>query len=255
MHQPANAAISSIYYDYTVHQPWLPSQHPAQPLHPVVIAGGGPVGLTAALELARFGVPCVLLESEQQVCEGSRAIVFTRRSMEILQQVGVAERVTHNGLPWRFGNSFYRGQRVFRMEAPHDDNDRFGPMINLQQQFLEQYLVEACEANPLIDLRWGNRVTAVAQHADHAQLQVDTPEGPYTLQTEWLVASDGARSAIRSLLDLKLEGASYEGRFVIADIRIELPLPTERLAFFDPEWNRGNTVLLHREPLGIWRVD
>jgi 3-(3-hydroxy-phenyl)propionate hydroxylase len=197
----------------------------------------------------------VLLESEQQVCEGSRAIVFTRRSMEILQQVGVAERVTQNGLPWRFGNSFYRGERVFRMEAPHDENDRFGPMINLQQQFLEQYLVEACQANPLIDLRWGNRVMALEQHADHAQLQVDTPEGPYTLQAEWLVASDGARSAIRSLLDLKLEGASYEGRFVIADIRIDLPLPTERLAFFDPEWNPGNTVLLHREPLGIWRVD
>ena len=255
MHQPASAPRRSIYYDYTVHPPWLPSQHPAQPLHPVVIAGGGPVGLTAALELARFGVPCVLLESEQQVSEGSRAIVFTRRSMEILQQVGVAERVTQNGLPWRFGNSFYRGQRVFRMEAPHDENDRFGPMINLQQQFLEQYLVEACQANPLIDLRWGNRVMALEQHADHAQLQVDTPEGPYTLQAEWLMASDGARSAIRSLLDLKLEGASYEGRFVIADIRIDLPLPTERLAFFDPEWNPGNTVLLHREPLGIWRID
>ena len=255
MHQPANAPRHSIYYDYTVHQPWLPSEHPAQSLQRVVIAGGGPVGLTAALELARYGVPCVLLESEQQVCEGSRAIVFTRRSMEILQQVGVAHRVTQNGLPWRFGNSFYRGERVFRMEAPHDDNDRFGPMINLQQQFLEQYLVEACEANPLIDLRWGNRVTAVAQQTDHAQLQVDTPEGPYTLNTEWLVASDGARSGIRSMLDLKLEGASYEGRFVIADIRIDLPLPTERLAFFDPEWNRGNTVLLHREPLGIWRVD
>jgi 3-(3-hydroxy-phenyl)propionate hydroxylase len=84
MHQPATEPRRSIYYDYAVHQPWLPSQHPAQPRHPVVIAGGGPVGLTAALELARFGVPCVLLESEQQVCEGSRAIVFTRRSMEIL---------------------------------------------------------------------------------------------------------------------------------------------------------------------------
>ena len=255
MHQPANTPRRSIYYTYEVHQPWLASQHGKQTRHQVVIAGGGPVGMTAALELARYGVPCVLLESELQVSEGSRAIVFTRRSMEILQQVGVADRVTQHGLPWRFGNSYYRGQRVFRMEAPHDENDRFGPMINLQQQYLEEFLVDACNANPLIELRWGNRVTGLTQQADHAVVEVDTPEGPYTLETDWLVAADGARSGIRTLLDLKLEGASYEGRFVIADIRIDLPLPTERLAFFDPDWNPRNTVLMHREPHNIWRID
>ncbi len=255
MHNPTTEARPSIYYTYEVFNTWLASSHPAQDRKKVVIVGAGPAGMVTALELARHGVASVVLSAELQFSQGSRAICFTRRSMEILQQVGVAHRMTAGGLPWRFGNSFYRGQRVFRMEAPHDENDRFGPMINLQQQFLEQYLVEACQANPLIDLRWGNRVMALEQHADHAQLQVDTPEGPYTLQAEWLVASDGARSGIRSMLDLKLEGASYEGRFVIADIRIDLPLPTERLAFFDPEWNRGNTVLLHREPLGIWRID
>ncbi len=255
MHTPSTQPRPSIYYRYRVQAPWLPSAHAGEQRHRVAIVGSGPAGLVTALELARHGVPSVVLTAELQVSQGSRAIVFTRRSLEILQQVGVAPRVVDAGLPWRYGNSFYRGQRVFRMEAPHDEDDRFAPMTNLQQQYLEEYLLDACEAHPLIELRWGNRVDAVAQDDDAAHLTVDTPEGPYTLVCDWLVAADGGRSGIRSAFGLKMEGASYEGLFVIADIRIDLPLPTERLAFFDPEWNRGNTILMHREPHGIWRVD
>lgn len=255
MHQPTTEARPSIYYDYQVFKPWLPSGHPMQERKKVVIAGSGPAGMVAALELARHGVPSVVVTSELQVSQGSRAIVFTRRSMEILQQVGVADRMTGNGLPWRFGNSYYRGHRVFRMEAPHDEDDRFFPMLNIQQQYMEEYLLDACAANPLIDFRWGNKVVKVEQETDFARVEVDTPEGSYSLETEWLVAADGGRSGIRTAMDLQMEGASYEGFFVIADIKIDLPLPTERLAYFDPDWNPGNTILMHREPHGIWRVD
>jgi 3-(3-hydroxy-phenyl)propionate hydroxylase len=165
MHQPFAEPRRSIYYQYQVHQPWLASRNPGEQSHPIVIVGTGPVGLTTALEIARHGQRCVVLESELQVSEGSRAIVFTRRSMEILQQVGVAQRVTETGLPWCYGNSIYRGQRVFRMENARADDDRFFPMINLQQQYLEEYLVDAVQANPLIELRWGNRVNKVEQRA------------------------------------------------------------------------------------------
>ena len=120
---------------------------------------------------------------------------------------------------------------------------------------MEEYLLDACTAHPLIDFRWGNKVIGVEQKGDHARVTLDTPEGEYVLEADWLIAADGGRSDIRGMLGLKMEGASYEGLFVIADIRIDLPFPTERLAFFDPEWNPGNTILMHREPHGIWRVD
>jgi 3-(3-hydroxy-phenyl)propionate hydroxylase len=252
MHQPLNTPRPSLYYAYRVHAPWLPSAHGPQARKDVVIAGAGPAGLVTALELARHGVASVVLNAEQQVSQGSRAIVFTRRSLEILQQVGVAERMMAKGLPWRYGNSYYRGQRVYRMEAPHDAHDRFHPMLNLQQQYLEEYLLDACAAQPLIDLRWGNKVLQVEQHEDHALLTIDTPEGEYLLESIWVVAADGGRSEIRAALDVRMEGASYEGLFVIADIEIDLPLPTERLAYFDPDWNPGNTILMHREPHGSW---
>lgn len=255
MHQPTAEPRFSIYYDYRVHEPWLPTGHPPDARKQVVIVGAGPAGLVAALGLAAHGVPSVVLSAELQVSQGSRAIVFTRRSMEILHQVGVASRVVENGLPWRFGNCYYRGQRVFRMEAPHEEDNRFFPMNNIQQQYLEEYLLDACAASPLVELRWGNKLEKVVQDARIATLSIDTPAGPYTLEADWVVAADGGRSGIRSQLGLQMEGASYEGFFVIADIRIDLPLPTERLAFFDPPWNPGNTILMHREPLGIWRVD
>ena len=223
-----------------------------------MVVGAGPIGLTTALLLARQGVRCVVLESEQQVCEGSRAVVFTRRSMEILQQVDADKAIDKLALPWRFGNSFYRGQRVFRMEAPHSDDDRFGPLTNLQQQYIEQTLVDLAVQQPLIELRWGHKVTNVPEIGSAngpAAIEIDTPQGPYLQAADYVVACDGARSSVRGLLNLKLEGSSYEGRFVIADIRIQLPLPTERLAYFDPPWNPQNTVLMHRQPFDMWRVD
>lgn len=256
MHRPNTEPRHSIYYDYKVYPFRRPPELGGERQKwPVVIVGAGPVGLVTALDLARYGVRSILLESEQQVSLGSRAIVFTRRSMEILQQVGVAGRIAETGLPWRFGNSYFRGQRVFRLEAPYDQDDRFFPLINLQQQYLEEYLVDAVQAQPLIDLRWGNQVTDVVRNDTSAVLRVDTPEGEYDIEADWIVATDGARSGVRSLVGAKMQGDSYEGRFVIADIRIKLDLPTERLAFFDPPWNPGNTVLMHREPHDIWRID
>lgn len=255
MHQADLNTRKSLYYQYQVYPFVAPPDVKQVTHHQVVIVGGGPVGLVTALNLARAGIRCVVITADQQVSEGSRALAFTRRSMEILQQVGASEQIEKEGLRWRYGNSIYRGQRVFRLDVPHDEDDRFYPLINLQQQIVEGQLVEMIEQEPLIDLRWGTRFVAMQQTADKATLTLDTPVGEYRMDADWVIATDGAKSAVRQSMKLRMEGDSYEGRFVIADIRVDLDLPTERLAFFDPAWNPGNTILLHREPYGIWRFD
>ncbi|MCF8480989.1 MAG: FAD-dependent monooxygenase [Rhodospirillum sp.] len=256
MHQPETHPRDSLFYDYAIH-PYRrpPEMDGAPPTAPVVIAGAGPIGMVCALDLARFGVPCVVLEQDLQVSHGSRAIVLTRRSMEILRQIGLERPFLDKGLQWSGGRSFFRGKEIYRMVMPHDPNDRVLPGLNLQQQYIEDYLVSFCEAHPLVDLRWGQKLEAVDQDGEGVTLTVDTPDGPYRLDADWLVAADGGRSPIRKMMDLRMEGRSYPGHFVIADIKAEIDRPTERLCFFDPEWNPGNNVLVHRQPDGIWRID
>lgn len=256
MHQPEATPRPSVYYRYQVHPFCRPAEMDgATAVHPVVVVGAGPVGLVTALNLARFGVRCVVLEAERQLCHGSRAIVLTRRSQEILQQAGVIEPFLAKGLPWHQGRSYFRGREVYRMVLTHDPEDRFQPGLNLQQQYIEEYLLEACARTPLIELRWASKVTALAQDADGATLTVDTPEGEYPLRADYVVAADGGRSALRRMLGLRMEGRSYAGNFVIADIKAPLGLPTERLCFFEPDWSPGNNVLVHRQPDDIWRLD
>ncbi|WP_372835796.1 FAD-dependent monooxygenase, partial [Pontibacterium sp.] len=207
MHFPDSSPRASLYYDYQIYPFRRPPELSGDTLqHKVVIIGAGPVGLVTALDLARYGIPSVLIEADVQVSQGSRAIVFTRRSMEILQQVGVTDRMLEKVLPWRCGNSFYRGERVFRMEAPYDEDDRFQPMNNLQQQYLEEYLVDQVLAEPLVDLRWGTKVIGIDNQPSGVQLTLDTPEGEYQLHSDWLVAADGAKSTIRGMLGPRMEG-------------------------------------------------
>jgi 3-(3-hydroxy-phenyl)propionate hydroxylase len=142
------------------------------------------------------------------------------------------------------------------MEMPHSEDERFLPMYNIQQQFIEQYLIDKTAEYPeLIDLRWQSEVLEVRQTPDEVTLRVGTPEGAYTLQGQYLLAADGARSNIRDLLGLRLKGENLPGNYVIADVRMQHDFPTERRSFFESSGNPDATVLVHRQPDNIWRVD
>jgi 3-(3-hydroxy-phenyl)propionate hydroxylase len=250
------ATHRSLYFE----PPRYPFRRPSemngrQPPHAVVIAGGGPVGLACALELARHGITSVVIEADDSVAEGSRAICISRRSMETLQQLGVAETFVAKGLSWTSGRSFYRDRVVFELDMPHSEDERFHPMLNLQQCYIEQFLVDQALQTGLIDIRWRSRVTALRHAADEVFVTVATPAGEYTLRSRYLIAADGARSSVRQLLGLKLNGTSYAGRYLIADIKLASEHPTERRAFFHPRSNPGSTVLMHKQPDDIWRID
>ncbi|MBV1701961.1 MAG: FAD-dependent oxidoreductase [Hyphomicrobiales bacterium] len=224
--------------------------------HPVVVVGGGPVGYCTALGLANYGVPVVLLEADDSVCFGSRAICISRRSLEIIERLGAVDGFLKTGLAWTGGRSFYRDTQVLHFKMPTDENQKLPPMVNLAQYSIEQFLLDAAEKRKdLIDIRWQNRLTSIEELTDGARLTVNTPNGDYTMETDWVVAADGGRSFLRETLGLKLQGASYEGRYVIVDIWLDSQRPTERLAYFDPACNPGSTVLVHKQPDNVWRID
>ena len=142
------------------------------------------------------------------------------------------------------------------MVMPHDEDDRFLPGLNIQQQYTEEYLIQACASNPLIDLRFGQKLVDLTAQVRRREPCASTRLRASTRSVaDWVVAADGGRSAVRRLLGLRMEGRAYAGNFVIADIRADIDLPTERLCHFDPAWNPGNNVLVHRQPDGMWRID
>jgi 3-(3-hydroxy-phenyl)propionate hydroxylase len=236
--------------------PELRGEAAAEVRHKVTILGAGPVGLTLAAGLARHGVPCVLIEPREQASFGSRAICISRRSLEILEGFGVAERILAQALPWTAGTSFWRGHEVLRFEMPHDADQKHPPMVNLQQCFTEQALIDAlAERGPGVEIRWRSEMRAIEPEPDGVRLGIGTPEGAYDLLADWVVAADGARSPVRQALGLRLEGESHEGRYLIADIRLRSASATERRAWFDPPSNPGSTLLMHRQPGDVWRID
>lgn len=225
------------------------------PVHPVVIVGGGAVGLTLCLALARRGIPTVVLEDSNSVCDGSRALGMARRTVDIWDCLGVGEKVAREAVPWYGGRSFYRDATVLEYTIPHDPHLKFPPILNIQQSLVEQYLVDDILALGNTEIRWCSELTSLKERNDEIEITVGTPDGSYKLRTRYLVACDGARSTVRSLCNMQMEGTSYTGSYVIVDVHLKSSAKPERRAWFDPPSNPGSTVLMHAQPRDVWRID
>jgi 3-(3-hydroxy-phenyl)propionate hydroxylase len=223
--------------------------------HPVVVVGAGPVGLSLAIDLAQRGQAVVLLDDADRIGEGSRAICFSKRSLEYWDRLGVGARMVDKGVVWSVGKIFHGDAQLFQFNLLPEQGHKRPAFINLQQFYAEAYLVDRVEELPAISLRWRNKVTALEQRNDSIALTVDTPHGPYRLHAAYVVACDGARSSLREMVGADFKGQVFEDQFLIADIKMTAAFPTERWFWFDPPFHAGRSALLHKQPDDVWRID
>ncbi len=222
---------------------------------PVAVIGAGPVGLTLAIDLAQRGVKVIVLDDDDRVSTGSRAICWSKRTLEIWDRLGIAGPMMEKGVTWNRGRVFHRDGPLYDFDLQPEGGQKFPAFINLQQYHVEQALVAAAMATSGLSLRWKSRVAGVAQSPDGARLSVETPGGPYRLDCAWAVAADGARSAMRKYLGLEFQGRAFEERFLITDVKMQAEFPTERWFWFDPAFHPGQSALLHRQADDVWRID
>jgi 3-(3-hydroxy-phenyl)propionate hydroxylase len=223
--------------------------------HPVVVVGAGPVGLSLAIDLAQRGQRVVLLDDADRIGEGSRAICFSKRSLEYWDRLGIGQRMVDKGVVWSVGRIFHGASQLYQFNLLPEDGHKRPAFINLQQFYAEAYLVDRVQELAAVDLRWRNKVTGLEQRNDHVLLTVETPDGAYFLRANYVVACDGARSSLRQMVGAEFAGKVFEDQFLIADVKMRGEFPTERWFWFDPPFHAGRSALLHKQPDDIWRID
>ena len=267
--------IQTFEFDYRR----SPDQDAAVPVrHPVVVVGAGPVGLSLAIDLAQRGQRVLLLDNDSRLSTGSRAICFAKRTLEIWDRLGVGDAMCARGVGWNVGRVFFGTEQLYRFDLLPETGHERPAFVNLQQYYAEAYLAVRAAELANLEIRWQNNVVAVVQDAGGVRLGIATPDGHYTVAVDHVVACDGSRSPLRALLGQESKGRTFRDRFLIADIRMqadglathrpepaqhaseaanpEAPgFPAERWFWFDPPFHPNQSVLLHRQPDGVWRID
>ncbi|GAA3546400.1 FAD-dependent oxidoreductase [Amycolatopsis ultiminotia] len=224
----------------------------------VAVLGNGPVGQSTALLLARWGVPVVLLDARPERDPiGSKAICQQRDVLDVWESVGAGRRIAAEGVTWRTARTFHRDAELFADDLPDPGRSPFPPFVNISQARTEQILDERIAAEPLIEVRWNHRVSALTQDGRGVAITCETQAGRTHVEAGYAVACVGARGDdVRRMLGVRFDGHSFEDRFLICDIRADLPgWATERRFYFDPPWNPGRQVLIHPCPDSTFRID
>ncbi|QBJ95577.1 hypothetical protein ERC79_06030 [Rhodococcus sp. ABRD24] len=223
---------------------------------PVMIVGRGPVGMTTALLLARWGVPSVIVDPMRadQTLPGSKAVLIAGHVIAITDPIGIGTTIADEGVAWTKTRTFIRGKEISATDVSTAPG-LLPKLVNLTQKRVEELLLERLLAEPLITVMSESTVLDFVDDGDRVKVRVETSSGEKVLTTSWLVGCDGSRSTVRKTLGIPFEGYGHEENFFIVDISADLPFPNERHFHFDPEFNPGRTVLIHPQPNSTWHLD
>ncbi|MBA4267310.1 MAG: FAD-binding monooxygenase, partial [Comamonadaceae bacterium] len=229
--------------------------------HPVLIVGGGISGLTLACSLARLGVKAVLIDEDNTVGvkgASSRGICYTQKSLEIFERLGIFEHIAAKGTQWSVGRTFAGEDEVYSFDLRQQGNFHLSsqpPFINIQQFYIESFLVDRILELGAVELRWQNRLVAFEQSADHATLTVETPAGSYQLEAEHVIDATGSHSPLRQWLNVPFDSRRGDDRWCIADVRFTTRPPVERHTWIEAPFNENRAVWQHLMADDVWRID
>ncbi|HKA81912.1 MAG TPA: FAD-dependent monooxygenase [Xanthobacteraceae bacterium] len=221
----------------------------------VLIAGAGPVGLTAALLLGSKGIAVTLLEAEDAISQELRASTFHPPTLDMLAPYGITERMVAAGLicpTWQIRMHPSGDRAVFDLATLAGDTDH-PYRLQCEQSKYCRFVLAALGALPSVTLLFSTPVTGLVQSGDRVEVQASSPDGEQTFAAHYVIGADGARSAVRKALDIELSGDIYPETTILATTRFPFHERLEGLSNVSYCWKPGGTFSLLRLP-GVWRA-
>ncbi|GAC1303124.1 MAG: FAD-dependent monooxygenase [Mucilaginibacter sp.] len=188
----------------------------------VLIVGAGPSGLMMAAQLLRYGIQPVIIDNKLGPTTHSNALVVQARSLEIYQQMGIADIVLKNGNPVK-GASFYKNgeeEATFQLTDIGTGQTAF-PFLFLYQQFKNEYVLLDYLTKNCCPVYWNTSLISIHQTAKHVEVTLQEGEQVKTLSCDWLIGADGAHSTVRKQLKIPFNGDTYQHSFYLADIELD----------------------------------